>query len=191
MVQGDPGFFSDPVGKFKKFVSNIWGVVVVLFMASIFIGGIGILGIRLFAATKVENYQVAYKYDLMPGKGQIEILRNKNQDGSYSYERGWVLAWPILVKVHTVDLRPMQVCINANQRVLNCKLVQFNPEGLELFLSWHGRDDYEGPGNSSMQVTTNFSEILKSYAYDGSGKTYPFLTVLRELKPEEVGGDKQ
>ena len=25
-----------------------------------------------------------------------------------------------------------------------------------------------------------------AYAYDGSGKSYPFLTVIRELKPEEV-----
>lgn len=148
----------------------------------------GLVGLVLFAGiffrscfvNFIDNYEMGYKYDLRTGK--IEVLNRT----------GYVVTPPVVVKVHTVDLRPMQVCINANQRVLNCKLVQFNPAGLELFLSWHGRDDYEGPGNvggstTSGYGTTPFSEILKSYAYDGSGRTYPFLTIIRELKPEEIG----
>jgi hypothetical protein len=126
----------------------------------------------------IDNYELGYKYDLRSGK--IEVLERT----------GYVVTPPLVVKVHTVDLRPMQVCINANQRVLNCKLVQFNKAGLELFLSWHGRNDYEGPGNSGGGTvgsgTTAFSEILKSYAYDGSSRIYPFLTIIRELKPEEI-----
>lgn len=59
------------------------------------------------------------------------------------------------------------------------KLVQFNPAGLDLFLSWHGRDNYDTSASSKL------NPILMSYAYDGSGKSYPFLTVIRELKPEE------
>jgi hypothetical protein len=34
------------------------------------------------------------------------------------------------VSIYTIDLRPMQVTINAN-RVLNAKLVQFNPKDLK------------------------------------------------------------
>lgn len=119
----------------------------------------------------VDNYELGYKYDLRTGK--IEMLDRT----------GYFVTLPFVVKVHAVDLRPMQVCINANQRVLNCKLVQFNSKGLELFLSWHGRNDYAGPGSGNS--TTIFSEILKSYAYEGSGRVYPFLNIIRELKGEE------
>ncbi len=149
--------------------------------------GIVVVGLLLLAllfrvmfVDFIDNYELGYKYDLRSGR--IAVLDRT----------GYVVTPPLVVKVHTVDLRPMQVCINANQRVLNCKLVQFNKSGLELFLSWHGRNDYEGPGNggggtgSVGSETTPFSEILKSYAYDGSSKSYPFLTIIRELKPEEA-----
>lgn len=119
---------------------------------------------RMIFVNFIDNYQIGYKFDARDGK--ITTLS----------ETGYVVTLPYVVKVHTVDLRPMQVCINANQRVLNCKLVQFNKDGLDLFLSWHSRTNYEG---------VNLNEILKSYAYDGSGKNYPFLTIIRELKPEE------
>lgn len=119
---------------------------------------------RMTFVNFIDNYQIGYKFDKRDGK--VMVLS----------ETGYVVTLPYLVSVHTVDLRPMQVCINANQRVLNCKLVQFDKAGLDLFLSWHGRTDYDG---------VNLNEILKSYAYDGSGKNYPFLTIIRELKPEE------
>lgn len=136
---------------------------------------VGLLVFRMLFVNSVDNYEVGYKYTLFgANKGKIEILS----------ERGWIITPPFIVKVHTVDLRPMQVCINANQRVLNCKLIQFDEKGLGLFLSWHGRQNYEGPGGNQ-NVVTIFSEILKSYAYEGLGKEYPFLTVLRELKGEE------
>lgn len=122
----------------------------------------------------VDNYQLGYKFDARSGK--LEILEG----------HGYFITPPVVVKVHVIDLRPMQVCINANQRVLNCKLVQFNPKGIQTFLSWHGRGDYHGPGSSSSSAEpSRFSEILKSYAYEGSGKNYPFLTIIRELKSEE------
>ena len=147
---------------------------VVLFVVALILA----LAFRVLFVNFVDNYELGYTYDLRSGK--IQVLDRT----------GYVITPPIVVNVHTVDLRPMQVCINANQRVLNCKLVQFDKTGLELFLSWHGRNDYDGPGNSGGGTvgsgTTTFSEILKSYAYDGSGKNYPFLTTLRELKPEEA-----
>lgn len=152
----------------EKFTwKQVGGTFVVLLVLTI----VGAALFRMFAVSFVDNYQIGYAYDLRTG--QIERLART----------GYFIQPPIVVSIHTVDLRPMQVCINANNRVLNCKLVQFNPTGLETFISWHGRDDYDGG-------TGKFNDILKSYAYDGSGKTYPFLTVIRELKPDEVGAPK-
>lgn len=58
------------------------------------------------------------------------------------------------------------------------QFVQFNKDGIELFLSWHGRQNY-----SEMDL----SEILKAYAYEGTGRSYPFLTVLREPRNRQAG----
>jgi hypothetical protein len=157
---------------------------------------IGLGLVRWWCFSFVDNYEIAYKYSYWGGG--IERVKGAGPDGRGG---GYVWAPFWLYGVHTVDMRPMQVCINANQRVLNCKLVQFNPDGidpatkqrgLELFLSWHGRNNYEGPGNASSgssnsTETTTFSEILKSYAYEGTGKVYPFLTIIRELKSDQTG----
>lgn len=133
---------------------------------------LGAILFRMLFVNWIDNYQLPYKFDSRTGA--ITKLEG----------HGYYITPPLVVSIHHIDLRPMQVCINANQRVLNCMLVQFNPAGLELFLSWHGRQDYEGPGGGA-QGTSGFSEILKSYAYEGSGKTYPFLTIVRVLKNEE------
>lgn len=124
----------------------------------------------------VDNYELGYKFDMR--SGAITVLDNP----------GFHAVVPIFESVHTIDTRPRQVCINvggdgttadsssANRRVLNCKLVQFDKKGLNLFLEWHGRADYSG---------ATLDDLLKIYAYDGSGKGYPFLKVLRELKAGE------
>ncbi len=140
-------------------------LVAVLFVTLL----IGVGAFYALCVDFVDNYELAYKYDARSGK--IERIGRT----------GYVITPPFLVKVHKIDLRPMQVCNNANSRVLNCKLVEFNPAGLEQFLAWHGRDDYSGD-------ESRLPDILKSYAYDGSGKSYPFLTIKRELKPDEASG---
>lgn len=117
--------------------------------------------------TFVDSYELGFRYDKRTGQ-----MVRLNQTGYVQHP-------PFLVDVDVVDLRPMQVCINSNSRVLNCKLVQFNPVGLETFIAWHGRGDYSSTGN--------LADILRSYAYDGSGKTYPFLIILRELKSDDAG----
>ncbi len=119
---------------------------------------------------KVENYEIGYVFH--PLSGEIERL---DRPGYHL-----MLPWDNL---GVIDKRPMQVCIAANKRVLNCKLVQFNPseEGLKTFLSWHGVD-YASGTVASAGSGSPLAEILMSYAYDGSGKTYPFLTVIREMK---------
>ncbi len=66
----------------------------------------------------VENYEYGFLFDKYTGK--IEHIE----------ENGWVVATPWRYDVHHIDMRPYQVAISANQRVLNAKLVRFNPEGL-------------------------------------------------------------
>lgn len=142
-----------------------FGWILGIFLVLALLGGISF---RACCVTEVDSYEVGYRYDLRTG----HISRIDHT--------GYVIHAPILVEVHMVDLRPMQVCINANARVLNCKLVAFDPAGLDLFLAWHGRDNYMGGSDG------NLNKILMSYAYDGSGKNYPFLKVIRELKPDEA-----
>jgi len=110
----------------------------------------------------IDNYQLGYLFDARTG--QIEPLKRT----------GWVSNPPFVTSVHTIDLRPMQLCISANTRTLNCKLVKFNPEGLQTFLSWHGRGDYDIASDS----TGSLRDIMKSYAFDGTGASYPFLTFM-------------
>lgn len=141
-----------------------------LFWTLSVVGALLIVSVIFFrgcCVTEVDSYEVGYRYDLRTG--QINRVAHT----------GYVVHAPLVVEVHTVDLRPMQVCINANSRVLNCKLVQFDPVGLELFLSWHGRKDYSGGDGGTLNA------ILMSYAYEGSGRNYPFLRIIRELKADE------
>ena len=99
-------------------------------------------------------------------------------------QNGWVVCWPIVNSVHTLDLLPYQVSITAslsatNQRILNAKLVQFDPEGLDTFVMWHGR-------NAGDNLET-LKEILKCYAFDKeNGKDCPFLKVLSEVAPSQA-----
>lgn len=113
--------------------------------------------------TVVDKHEFAFVFDRVSGK--IEKI---DKDG-------WVIRTPIRYSVHRIDLRPQQITISANQRVLNAKLVQFNPEGLETFIEWHGR--------SAGDDRRDLMEILKCYAFDSEeGKDCPFLTVISGVK---------
>ena len=172
----------------KEFTKESWGVVaksffLKLILSAVVIGILAVIGLGLYwmlYGNFVDNYEIGYRYDTM-GKdaGKIQMLPRT----------GWFFTTPFKTKIHTIDGRPMQVCISAINRVLNCKLVQFDPAGLDLFVSWHGRNNYKNEGNdtsSDPNTSTNLNELLKNYAYDGSGKSYPFLKVLRELKSDET-----
>lgn len=157
----------EDLSKFWKGVIYISGTIIItLILAGIF---------RLSCVDFIDSYELGYKFDTRTGK--TEIIK----------EKGYVITPPFLVKVHTIDLRPVQVCINANSRVLNCKLVRFNPKGFDLFISWHGRDDYDISYSTGGTTSSgNLAEILKSYAYDGSKnleKDYPFIEIMKELEP--------
>lgn len=136
---------------------------------------------RVTCLTWTENYQFVYAFDKWTGD-KYPI----NHTG-YVYAPFWLKA------IHTIDLRPVQVKISAIQRVLNAKLVHFDPYGKDpktgeygwqMFIRWHGRGDYEGPGTISNQNTANdnlFVQILTNYAYDGTSRSYPFLVIEKEL----------
>ncbi len=118
--------------------------------ALVVVGLLSLIVYRVGWIDTVENYELGYIYSWRTGR----ITRVAHP--------GYVSSTPIFNSVHTIDLRPMQVCINANNRTLNCKLVQFNPTGLEAFLAMHGRADYD---------QERLRGILLSYAYEGSGRT--------------------
>jgi hypothetical protein len=172
----------DVVDEIKRRWEVPWGKIVMTLSGLFALALVLLILFRILFVNYVDNYELGYKFDAR--NGEITILPHS----------GYVVTLPFVVSVHHIDLRPMQVCISAIQRVLNCKLVQFNPdsEAVKLFLSWHGRQDYDGPGTSSSSQSTDgasrytyFQSVLLNYAYDGSGKSYSFLTVLRELKPED------
>lgn len=143
-------------------------IKLVIFFVVLLIGA-GVF--RGCCVTEVDSHELGFRYDRRTGRTTV-VPRT-----------GYIVYTPLLVSVQTIDLRPMQVCItgsdsgssSVNTRVLNCKLVRFNRNGLDLFLSWHGRDDYDHD---------TLAPILRNYAYDGSGRHYPFLDVLRELRSD-------
>lgn len=138
----------------------------------VFVIGFFIFGIvmaflfRVTAVTFVDNYELAFSYDRLTGK--IEKLNRT----------GYFVRTPLRYNIHGLDLRPYQVSIAANSRILNAKLVKFNPDGLQTFVEWHGR-------NAGDDVN-NLQEILKCYAFDrDEGRDCPFLKVIQVLAPNQ------
>lgn len=118
---------------------------------------------RIVFVTFVDNYELGYQYD--KSNGSITVLPRT----------GYFVRNPIYIKIHTIDLRPMQVRIEANNRVLNAKLVRFKPEGLMQFIALHGRGDYDAPSSSSNTqsgyTSNTFSDIMMCYAYENYGSS--------------------
>ena len=122
--------------------------------------------------TNVDAHEMAFTFNRFGG--DIEVVE----------EQGWVVRNPIRYAVHTVDMRPFQIRITTvlevDERVLNAKLVQFNPDGLQEFVDWHGRNAGES--------RARFREIMKTYAFapDG-GASCPFITVKQDTGSIEEG----
>jgi hypothetical protein len=146
----------------EKFWAIVGGSVLFLLVAAIVA--------RFAFFGYVENYQLGYTFDSVSGKTTLLV------DSDGTPKKGYIYANP-LVSVYKIDLRPMQVTINANNRVLNAKLVQFNPKGFKTFVAWHGNADYS---------QESLKDILMSYAYDPSNRSYDFLTIKKELKNEDT-----
>lgn len=150
-----------------------------------------LLGFRLFFVKFVDNYEFAIMFDR--STGTVEPIL----DSAGNSKIGYVVFTPILQSVKTIDTRPFQVKISANNRVLNAKLIRFKPrtfdekgnlihEGWREFISYHGLKDYNISNNSYEPSTGSFEDILKAYAYDPSNKSYSFLEIKKE---EEVNYD--
>lgn len=148
-----------------------------------FLLGVGItLGVLLISliifragfVSFVDSYELGYSYNKFTG--EIKVLDRT----------GYFVINPWKTTIHTIDTRPMQIRIEANNRVLNAKLVRFRPEGLIQFIELHGRGDYAQSGTST--GTGNLANILMSYAYENYGSTkyneiilenkYKFLDIL-------------
>jgi hypothetical protein len=116
--------------------------------------------------TTVDKHEFAFIFDRWSGR--IEPITNT----------GWVIRMPVRYAVNTIDLRPVQITISANQRVLNAKLCQFNPAGIDTFIAWHGRD--------AANWHDDLVEILKCYAFDtANGADCPFLEIIQEIAPNQ------
>lgn len=131
---------------------------------------------RVLLISSVENYELGYKFNRL--NGQITKLERT----------GWFVNLPFVVSVKTVDLRPMQVCLNANRRVLNCKLVQFNASFFEDFLRVEGWWYYWWANRISYNLGhkeeyRGMRDILRGYSF--SRQHYPFITVLAEFEGSE------
>ena len=106
----------------------------------------------------IGQTELAYKVDRL-NDGKITVFEKK----------GWVIVPPLIEEYHSIDLKPTRICLGeANVRVLNCKLVQFDPNGLALFIEWHNVQDGD------------VSRILLPYAFDVNSQEYPFLKILPE-----------
>ena len=73
-----------------------------------------LLGFRIFFVKFVDNYEFPIMFDRSTGK--IEAVLDS--DGNPKI--GYILYTPILMSVKTIDTRPFQVKISANNRVLSC-----------------------------------------------------------------------
>lgn len=145
------------------------GIVIAIILG---IMAVGLFLFRIFCVNYIEPHEFGYKIEKLEG-GKMSLVQ----------EKGYIVTLPIVTKIHTIDLRPRQVCQNVgnigssgsvdglNSRVLNCKLLAFNPVGLTNLIALHGIQE------------DNISKILGLYAWDQLGRTYPFLTIVEQSAP--------
>ena len=143
-----------------KTIASWFGVLLVI--AVVLFGGF----VTLFV-NHVDQHEFGYMVERLKG-GKLSTIAQK----------GYIVTPPFVTKVYTIDTRPAQRCITSgratvNQRVLNCKLVSFNPLGLDEFITLHGVQ--EG----------NVSDILEPYAFDQLSRPYTFLIIKDASAPQE------
>src|SRR5258708_4348758 len=87
---------------------------------------------------------------------------------------GWYLTSPF-VEVATITTLPLKVTIPSEAKVINTKIIRFNPVGVDQFIRMQGFSYFTDQG---------LENILMGYAF--SGETYPFLEVMQENGQERV-----
>lgn len=142
--------------------SRVWLGIGIFFVVAFFI----LMIWRAAWVTFVDKHEYGFVFDKL--SGQVYPVGHT----------GYVVANPFFYGVHTIDTRPYQVSISANERILNAKLVRFNVNGIKTFVSWHGV--------SAGDQTSDLKEILKCYAFDrDEGRDCPFLEVVSVLAPNQ------
>ena len=87
---------------------------------------------------------------------------------------GWYLTAPT-VDVATITTLPMKITIPSEAKVINTKIVRFNPAGIDEFIRMQGFSYYSNQG---------LENIFLGYAF--SGQKYPFLDILQESGGENA-----
>ena len=134
-------------------------IVVAIIAAIIYIGS---------CFHRVEKHECGFVFNRFTG--EIQPLDRQ----------GWFIRMQPKYTIHAIDCRPYQIRItadtNVGERILNAKLVRFNPKGIDEFVRCHGRD----AGDDVKKLC----EIFKCYAFapDG-GVNCPFIEVMSETKP--------
>ena len=129
--------------------------------------GLGVLVLALFVfylacLNHVDINEIGVAYNSVGGKVWI-------QD-----HPGWYLTSPT-VEVATITTLPLKVEIPTEAKIINAKMVRFNPAGIDEFIRLQGFSYFT---NQSMQSN------LLGYAY--SGRQFPFLEVIQDIGTENV-----
>jgi hypothetical protein len=70
---------------------------------------------RIIWVTMIDNYEYGFTFNKFTGEIQ------------HVERTGYIVRNPFKYSVHRIDLRPYQITISANARVLNAKLVRVQP----------------------------------------------------------------
>jgi len=90
-----------------------------LSLGALIVLGLLLLGVyRMTCLTFVEVHEFSYKVNHL--NGGIEKVKQQN---------GYIRHLPIVESIYTIDQRPFQIRVSANNRVSNQKLIRFNPDG--------------------------------------------------------------
>ena len=145
-----------------------------------------LLGVITFFSSfnVIDVTEFGYRYDRISGQmeGIWEVDKNGNSvldtNGNKIPRVGFVWKLPFVESIHTFDVLPIRTCLGeANTRVLNCKLIQFEPSGWRTFIMWHGRGSYSH-GISSKSL----NEILLTYAFSDNPEQYDFLNTIDDTQ---------
>ena len=126
---------------------------------------LGFLGFYVFCLNHVDVNEVGVAYNPMDGSVWIQ----QHDDGNYA---GWFRTSP-LVKVTCLSLLPLRVQIPSDAKIINMKIVRFNPAGAVEFVHLQG---------FSYSLGQYLENILLGYAY--SGQSWPFLEIMQEAGPD-------
>lgn len=106
--------------------------------------------------------EIGVAYDSIGGKVWVQS------------QPGWYFT-RITVRVCVIPTVPIKVTIPSEAKVINTKIVRFNPDGIDEFIRLQGFSYFSDQ---------SIENILMGYAF--SGKEWPFMEVIQESGDETV-----